>query len=82
MDQVLLRTWVDDESSDVLYEYQIVKREVVFVDAEGETDTDSEYVIWRELSPLRYKKCGVYDTFLEAVKGLEVAMKHEIYEDC
>lgn len=82
MDQVLLQTYTDEDDADVLYSYQIVKKEVTFIDDDGDEDSDIEYVIYRELGPLRYKKCGTYDTFLEAVKGLEVAMKHEIFEEC
>jgi hypothetical protein len=81
MSNVLLTTWTDDDDADVLYSYQIVKEEVTLFDEDGDEDSDTEYVVYRELSPLRYKKCGKYDTFLEAVKGLHVAMKNEIYED-
>ena len=74
MDQVLLQTHVDDDDADVLYSYQIVKTENALTE-------DTEYVVYRELGPLRYKVCGRYDYLLDAVKGLHSHMKNEIYED-
>lgn len=69
---VVLRTWTND-ASDILYSYEIVVEESKL----GE----DEFVVYRHLGPLRYKVCGRYDDMVDAVKGLHVAMKNEIYED-
>ena len=74
MDQVILQTWVDDDDADVLYSYQIVKEE-------NPKTEDIEFVVYRELGPLRHKVCGRYDYLLDAVKGLHDHMKNEICED-
>ena len=82
MDNILLQTWTDKDDADVMYSYQIVKETESLQDDDGEYYEEDIYVIYRELGPLRYKKCGKYERFLEAVKGLEIAMKNEIYEEC
>ena len=73
MDEVLLQTHVDDDDAEVMYSYQIVKEE-------NSLTEDTEYVVYRNLSPLRYHVCGRYDYLLDAVKGLHSHMKNEICE--
>jgi hypothetical protein len=72
--QVVLQTWPDEDDADVMYSYQIVKQE-------NTKTEDDEYIVYRELGPLRYKVCGRYDYLLDAVKGLYSHMKNEVYED-
>ena len=72
MDQIVLRTYVDEDDADVMYEYEIVKCE--------REDGDTEYVVYRIVSMLNIQTCGKYDYLLDAVKGLHAHMANEICE--
>ena len=74
MDQVLLKTFVDDDDADVMYEYQIVK------DENPKTE-DIEYLVYRLTGPLRFRVVGRYDYFMDAVKSLHFHMENEIVEE-